>query len=284
MTATSEAEREEAHVPGAYESIDPKAKRVETFKLSGDGHMTKSGQSLVLETKVDYLEGNNVKASGTVKNSYNRVTRELVMKEHFLDKIPSDKRWIEKPEFPIVPNRGTRLITYVNLRQIKIFEQQAGDAAIQAVKEELRRQGMSTKLDPAQESKLREENALYAALKHVTLDNVMNVKALLQLHQLIGNGEGADLNQLIMKTSSIPYVRTILLQAGGRLKSAEVVGPRKVPIGDVMAVFEGNANVKRRPQLRAEHDELLTTYGATRATEVLAHFDVKLMIEPFPKT
>jgi hypothetical protein len=245
--------------------------------------VTTRGDSLILQTNVDYMEGGNVKATGTVRNSFNRVTRELVMEEHFLDKIPSAKRWIEKPEFPIVPGQGTRLITYVNLRQIKIFEEQAGSAAIQAVKEELRRQGMSTKLDPYQEGRLREENALYSALKSVSLSNVMNVKALLQLRQLIGEGEGADLNQLIMKTSSIPYVRTILLQAGGRLKSAEVIGPKPVPIGQVMDIFEGNANLKRRSQLRAEHEELLTRYGATRSSEVPANFDVKLTIEPFPK-
>jgi hypothetical protein len=108
----------------------------------------------------------------------------------------------------------------------------------------------------------------------------MNVKALLQLRAIMRPGD-INLNDAIMKTAAIPYVRNILIQAGGRIKSAEVVGEKTQTIGKIMEIFEGNAPIKKRDALVAEHNALLETYGAARDTEVLANFDVRITVEPF---
>jgi hypothetical protein len=215
-----------------------------------------------------------------VQNSFNPVTRELAMEEHFLTAIPNDKRWVDQTGLPALPGQGLRLINYVNLRQLRKFEEQAASAAIKDVKEKLHKAGRSSKLDPKQEQEIRAKNGLYRALTHVTLSNVMNVKALLQLRAIMRPGD-INLNDAIMKTAAIPYVRNILIQAGGRIKSAEVVGEKTQTIGKIMEIFEGNAPIKKRDALVAEHNALLETYGAARDTEVLANFDVRITVEPF---
>jgi hypothetical protein len=268
----------------AYESIDPAEKRREAFRFGGDDKPNPplGGGLPQLTTIIEYWEGPNKKGQGKIVNAFNSQTKELVMKEHFLDQIPSEKRWIEAPEVPIVPGRGTRLITYVNLRQIRRFEKEAGDRAVKAVKDELRKQNMSPRLDPSQEAELRKGQNLYAAIKHVTLSNVENIPALLQLRRAMLR-PGMDLNKAIMETASIPYVRVIMAEVGGRIKSATVSGGEEREIGEVMRHYERNAPKRLQQEVRDRHEAMLVEYGVTRETTLLTSFDVRLEIEPFPE-
>jgi hypothetical protein len=168
----------------------------------------------------------------------------------------------------------------VNLRQMKKFEQHAGDAAVKEVKAELRKQGLPPTLDPAQEAAIRKGKRLYSAVKHVTLNKVQNLKALLQLHQQVGLRRGTELNEAILRTASIPYVGVIMMQAGGRIASAEVSDVEEIAIGELMDFYEQAASNRLRPEVRAYHRELLTHFGISRNTTVLYDFDVKLTIEP----
>ena len=278
-----EARSEDRQVPRAYESIDHAEKRREKFSF-GDDASHFMGTAPQLKTIVEYWEGPNKKGQGHVVNAFDAKSKELIMKEHFLDQIPSEKRWIEKPDVPIVPGRGTRLITYVNLRQIRRFEKYAEDGAVKAVKDELRRQGMSTRLDPAREAELRKEQKLYGAIKHVTLDTVENIPALLQLHRAMLR-PGVDVNKAIMATSAIPYVSLILAQVGGRIKSAIVSDGEYKELGELMGHYERRAPERLRDEKRKEHEKLLAEYKedrVTRETKILSSFDVRLEIEPIP--
>ncbi len=204
------------------------------------------------------------------------------MKRHFLDEIPSEKRWIVAPGVPVVENRGTRLITYVNLRQIRIFEKDAGNRAVKIVKNELRSRGLSSKLDTEQEAKLRRGENLYNAIKHVTLDTVENIPALLQLRQAMLQ-PGTDINEAILATDSIPYVSVILAQVGGRIKSATVSGGDDTTVGRLMKHYEARASHRLRPEVIKRHEQLLVKYGVSRATVIHASFNVRLEIEPLSK-
>ena len=278
--APSEAQREDVFAPGAYESIDPNERTRENFQFKGDGHVTKVTEAIFeLDTEVILLENKNVKARGRVNNRYDRNKQELTLSNHFLDAIPKEKRWIEAPEKPIVPGRGTPLIAYVNLRQMKKFEEQAGAAAVRARKGELREEGKRGPLDPAEEARLRKDQGLFSRVMHVKLENIQNVRALLELYSKIGVGDRGDIQQAIQTTHSIPYVRSFMLQAGSRIKSVEVVDPasaEKIAIGELMTNYEEKAPKSRKQALIGEHEELLRRHHVTRQTIVLYGFDVKL--------
>jgi hypothetical protein len=274
--------RPQRPIPGLFESIDPSEKSRESFTFKGDEQVSRSGSTEVsLTTKIIYREGNNKKGEGKILNSFDIVSFELILKEHFLDEIPSEKRWITAPDVPLVPGKGTRLVTYVNLRQLRRFEKYAGDQAVKEVRAELRRQGLPTILDPAEEARIRKGKSLYGTIKHVKLDNVENIQALLQLNRALNLHTGIDVNQAIMSTSSIPYVSEILAQTGGHIKSAVVIGARRQPVGLLMQYYEGIAPNRLRASVRARHEQLLTDYGVTRRTSILMNFDVGLEIEPF---
>ncbi|MFF1418035.1 hypothetical protein [Streptomyces sp. NPDC058280] len=268
-------------IPGLYESIDPSEKGRESFIFKGDGQPAPPRNDKVeITTEVRLMDGKSVKATGHVKNSFDVKTNDITMKEHFLDAIPSNKRWIESPGVPLRPGKGTPLVTYVNLRQMRRFENYSGNLAVKGVKAELRRQNMPG-LEPEAERELRESRSLYGAIKSITLDNVENIPAILQLHDQLNVRPGVDLNQVILSTHSVTYVDTIIIQAGGRIKSAEVIGGESRTIGELMRHYEETASKRRKEEVRAYHEQLLMQYGVARSEKVLMNFDVKLNIEPF---
>ncbi|MES9506827.1 hypothetical protein ABWJ92_10495 [Streptomyces sp. NPDC000609] len=269
-------------IPGLYESIDPNESSRESFSFKGDLQPSPpKNDKLDIRTEVRLMDGKNVKASGHVLNQFDLKTDDMFMKEHFLDAIPTNKRWIESPDVPLRPGRGTPLVTYVNLRQMRKFEEAAGRLAVKEVKAERRRQGMSGTLEPEAERELRESRRLYGAIKSVTLDNVENIPAILQLHKQLKIEPGVDLNRAILSTHSVTYVDTIIIQAGGRIKSAEVIGGESRTIGELMNHYEEQASKRRKAEVLAYHEGLLADYGVTRGETVLMNFDVRLNIDPF---
>ncbi|WP_425348280.1 phage tail protein, partial [Streptomyces palmae] len=269
-------------IPGLFESIDPNEKGIESFSFKGD---TQPGpprnDAVEITTEVRLMDGKQVKATGHVKNSFGLKTNDVAMKEHFLDAIPANKRWIEAPGVPLAPGKGTPLVTYVNLRQMRRFEEYAGSLAVKEVKAERRRQGMSGTLEPEAERQLRQSRKVYGTIKSVTLDTVENITAILQLHDQLKIKPGIDLNQAILATHSVSYVETIIIQAGGRIKSAEVIGGESRTIGELMRHYEQQASQRRRAEVVAHHEDLLKQYGVSRSEKMLMDFDVRLTIEPF---
>jgi hypothetical protein len=165
--------------------------------------------------------------------------------------------------------------------QMRRFEQWAGDMAVNEVNRELKRQKPPMKLDKEKEAELRKGKSLFGALKHVTLDNVQNVRAIMELHRELK--PGVDVNQAILKTHAVQYVSTIVIQAGSRITSAIVEHPDYDELGPLLTHWENRAG-SRRAEVRAEHEAMLAEFGLTRESKVLNSFDVKLTIEPFSQT
>ncbi|WP_285667680.1 hypothetical protein, partial [Actinorhabdospora filicis] len=272
--------RDDKFVPGAFDSIDPNEKGQDDFRFTGDGHVSKAGGEYSITTTVEYYENKQKKATGHVTNVFNPDTFELSLKEHFLDAIPNDKRWITAPAVPIVPGKGTRLITYVNLRQLKKFEEYAGNEAVKAAKADLRAKGLpASALTAAQEADLRKGKKLFGAIKAVKLDTVENIPALLQVHRDAGLKRGAEMDEAMMRSVSVPYVNLIMLQLGCKVVSAKVSGGDETTVGALMAHYEGQVSKKRLPEMQAYHNQLLAEYGVSRSTTILASFNVELKIE-----
>ncbi|MEW2493307.1 hypothetical protein AB0942_07095 [Streptomyces nodosus] len=282
-----DGERIDRPIPGLYDSVDPDERGVESFVFKGDLQpVSVRDDAVTYKTDVHLMDGKKVQARGKIENVFNLKSNDIVMKEHFLDAIPREKRWVVAPDVPLKPGRGTPLITYVNIRHMRKFEVFAGNAAVKDVKKHLRRlfsQGNheSGVLDPAEEQKLRRDRKLYGVIKNVTLDKVENIPAILQLHQRV-QGSGVDVGRAILSTHSVEYVETIIRQAGGRVTSAEVVGGERKKIGVLMEYYEGNDS--RAAEKREYHDSLLAEFGMTRDEVVLMDFDVRLSIEPFSES
>ncbi|MGH3913102.1 MAG: hypothetical protein ACRDTC_06790, partial [Pseudonocardiaceae bacterium] len=276
--------RVDAPVPGLYESVDPNEKERESFRFSGAKVKRLGADSIQMRTDVQYLVDKNIKGNGYVTNVFQLDGHAMTMEEHFLDAIPAVKRWITAPDKPLVVGQGTPLVTYVNLRQMRKFEELAGNDAVKAVKQELRRQGLPGRIDAAEEAKIRKGQGLYGKLKRVTLDTVENLHALLQLHQELNLRPGVDVNEAIMHTHSVQYVSTIIIQAGGRIKSATVGPGTTKALGSLMGFREKSATPARRQEVRDYHESLLVDFGVTRQTPILMGFNVDLQIDPFHST
>jgi hypothetical protein len=281
-TVNPSGRRVDRPVPGLYESIDPTEKGREVFRFAGEGITKPTPESREITTTIQYIVNNNVKEKGHITNVFYPDKHELVLKEAFIDTIPAPLRWITAPDEPLVPGRGTPLGIYVNLRHLRKFEDAAAEGAANTIKRELRRQNMPPELDAAQMADIRRRNTLYGALKHVTLDTVENIPTLLKLSRDLK--PGVDINQLILSTGLGLYASSTILQAGGQIASAKVVGGRQKEIGALLRFREENASKRLREQVRANHEQLLTDFGATRQTEVLVGFDVHLEIKPFGET
>ena len=155
--------------------------------------------------------------------------------------------WIEG-EVPMVKGKGTPTVTYLTLRQMKVL------------------------------------GGGYGNLTSVKMSTIQNVKAVMQLEQL--RRQGVDLNTAVMKTHSVQYAETAIIQSGNRIVSAEVTGGTTTPINDMLDWFERGSSTTRPPDpdVVAKHDAMLKEYGLQRTDPVLWDYNVELKVAPAQST
>jgi hypothetical protein len=118
----------------------------------------------------------------------------------FLDDIPSAQRWVQtSPE--MVAGRGTPLETYMTMRQMRILERQAG--------------------------------ADFTGPRVVHMSTIVNTRTILEIAaqeaKLARRMSTAELNAFVLETHSVQYAQNSIVQRGGRIESATVVGGSRVP-------------------------------------------------------
>lgn len=185
-------------VPGLYEGIDP------ATKPSGwvfDDVVTTFPEEVMVRTDVTAPDG----TTGHIIRGRNPATGEFIQHEAFLDRIPSDVRWIPtSPE--MVPGRGTPLESYLTLRQMKMLEGLgAGTGA-------------------------------FTGPRVVKLSTIINVETCLKLAADVKGGTPA--NQAVLNTHSVQYASNSIIQTGGKIASAKVEGGFNRPAGSIGASAE----------------------------------------------
>ena len=150
-------------------------------------------------------------------------------------------RWVDEGT-PMVAGRGTPTVTYLTVRHMKLL-------------------GVG-----------------YGQLAKVKMSTIQNLKAIIQLHVL--RTKGVDPNVAVLRTHSVQYAETAIIQSGHSVVAAEVKGNiwnRK--LGMLMRHFESGD-----PAIAARHDELIKELGegmVTRETEVWMNYDIELEVAPF---
>jgi hypothetical protein len=173
-TSSVTKERVSAPIAGLYDAIDPAATAPAGWTLE-DQRVS----ATELRTAVVATNG----AEGTVRRSFDPVSREWGMMEAFFDTdLP---RWMHS-EPPMVEGKGTPLITYLDLRQMKSFGIEAG------------------------------------SLKSAKLSHVQNVEAICQLE--VNRRKGMSMEDAVRNTHSVRYAETELIQSGHRIESVQVDG------------------------------------------------------------
>lgn len=176
--------------------------------------------------------------TGYLERAYNPKTKTFEMRNAFLDKLP---RWIEGGT-PLVDGKGTPTVAYLTMRQMKML-------------------GVN-----------------YAALEHVKMSTIQNVKAIIQLHVL--RQKGVDPDVAVMQTHSIQYAETTIVQSGHKVVAAHVSGDTWTkPLDFLLKHYE-----KGDPVVAARHDQLIREFGeglVTRDTVVWMNYDIHLDVVPF---
>lgn len=142
----------------------------------------------------------------------------------------------------MVEGRGTPLVTYVTLRQMRKFE------------------------------------IGYAEAKQVKMSTIQNVRAICQLENAIR--QGIPLNQAILDTHSVTYATASIIQSGGRIASARVEGGVHTEFTELLEHYEGSGRGRDMAAV-TEHRNLLTQYGIARDDTVLWNYNIHLEIVPF---
>jgi hypothetical protein len=147
------------------------------------------------------------------------------------------KRWIDHDP-PLKQGKGVPLVAYLTMRQMKLFG--IGEGQIRQLK-------MST---------------------------IQNVEAILQLEAL--RRRGVSLIEAVMRTHSVQYAETPMVQSGHRiLPGSQVIDGGGVhPLKDLLQHYE---DLGRDP---AKHDGLLAKYGVDRQDSSLWNYDVLMKVTP----
>lgn len=151
-------------------------------------------------------------------------------------------RWIDHSR-PLVDGKGTPTVTYLTIRQMKIL------------------------MVP------------FGAVTKVKMSTIQNLKAIIQLH--VRRMRGEDPNVGVLRTHSVHYAETSLVQSGHRVVSAEVTGNiwKDRPLGMLMEHYE-----RGDPDAAQRHDQLIQDFGeglVTRDTHVWMNYDILLKTAPF---
>ena len=114
----------------------------------------------------------------------------------------------------------------------------------------------------------------YAELRHATIKDIENVRAICQMEA--GRRAGEDPDATVRTSHALGYNETALVQSGHRIASAKVHGGKREPFEILLDRLEAET-----PGLRAKHDAILAEYGIERADHVLYGFDIDLQTVPF---
>lgn len=156
-------------VPGLYSSIDT-GTAPPGWKIDGRVHTDSSGLRIVTSN----VEAPNGK-KGWIERSYDPKKKQVVMDNAFLDELPS---WIDAGT-PLVPGKGTPLVAYLTLRQMK----QLG--------------------------------AEFGAAQSFKMSTIQNIDAVAHLKTLVGtNRDVVALSSAIRQTHSVKYATTAIEQSG----------------------------------------------------------------------
>lgn len=184
--------------------------------------VTRRGNNVTVETEVVAPDG----STGTMGRSVNTSNGTFSMDYAFLDQIPKALRMVAtEPE--MLPGQGTPLEAYMTMRQMRILEQQAG--------------------------------ASFAGPRTVHMSTIINARTVMELAAL--EAGGTPRNQAILSTHSVQYARNSIIQSGGRISHAEVVGGRPTRAADV-------------------HNGEPARYGVDPNAEVLYGFDIDIHVVP----
>ncbi len=150
-------------------------------------------------------------------------------------------RWAQDGT-PMVEGKGTPTVTYLTIRQMKLL------------------------------------GADYSGLTKVKMSTIQNLKAIIQLHVL--RARGVDPNHAVLRTHSIQYAETAILQSGHRVVGAKVTGD----IWNKKLDFLMKHYEQGDPDVAARHDKLIHDFGeglVTRDTEVWMNYDILVDVVPF---
>jgi hypothetical protein len=148
-------------------------------------------------------------------------------------------KWVDTST-PLVPGKGTPTVTYMTLYQ-------------------MRRLGVS-----------------FGGLKTVKMSTIQNFEAILQLETF--RRQGMPLDRAVLKTHSVQYADTSIIQSGHQISGAKVIttnGAEFRAIGDYMSFYE-----RRNPALKATYDALLSKYGMQRTDKMWLNYDIELQLKP----
>jgi hypothetical protein len=226
-------------VPGLFDSIDATENVAPPGWRFHDEKIPRSDGRVTIVTSCRDAKGNK----GQLIRTYDPESRTYVMVSAMFD--AELDRWIHAG-VPMISGKGTPLISYLMLRQLKLV-------------------GVG-----------------YGALQTVKMSTIQNIEAILQLAAL--RKTEPDLNKAVRATHSVRYAETALVQSGHRVVAARIVPPREPEPFDVLLEFRethGRRIFQRDPDIVAKHDKLLAEYGVKRTDDVLWNYDIYLDLAPF---
>ena len=227
-------------VPGLYDSVHAEADVAPPGWAFWDTHDRHYG--------VDFIRTDVVspdKQKGVIRRLYDPEKQMLTMSAAFLDKLPS---WMQAG-VPLRPDRGTPLVTYLTLRQMKLV------------------------------------GIPFGGLKTVKMSRIQNLRSILQLDRLVW--QGIPLDEAVAHTHSVEYASTSIQQSGHVITGVRIDldNARREPLDRLMNHYEGRADGSaepRNPDRVAEHKALLSEFGVERSHVVLVDFSIYLDLAPHP--
>ncbi|XVV07536.1 hypothetical protein ACQPW3_20010 [Actinosynnema sp. CA-248983] len=184
--------------------------------------VTRRGNNVTVETEVVAPDG----STGSMGRSVNTSNGVFSMDYAFLNGIPKGMRMVAtQPE--MLPGTGTPLEAYMTMRQMRILERQA--------------------------------SVSFSGPRTVHMSTIINARTVMELAAL--EAAGTPRNQAILSTHSVQYARNSIIQSGGRISHAEVVGGRPMRASDV-------------------HNGEPGRYGVDPNAEVLYGFDIDIHVVP----
>jgi hypothetical protein len=115
----------------------------------------------------------------------------------------------------------------------------------------------------------------FGQVKTFKMSTIQNVEAIFQLE--VARRQGEALDKAIIKTHSVIYAETPIIQSGHQIVGAEVKGGTKTEIQQMLSHYEqGGEEVIKR------HNELLQKYGLKRTDEMLWNYNIYLKVQPLP--
>jgi hypothetical protein len=112
-------------------------------------------------------------------------------------------------------------------------------------------------------------------VKLVKLSAIENIEAIIQFE--IERRAGEPANRAILRTQSVHYSETAIIQSGHEIVGADVRGGSMDPIDVLLKHYE-----RIRFTTPTEHDTLLAQYGFGRSDVMWIDFDVFLDVQPLP--